>query len=339
MKNFSFIFTSLLLLISCKQDVDNTSASNLPTSKYLLHVDEVQKMLEDEGVVIFEISKSKKYDEGHLPGAINLWRPDYENKTDYPFSGMRASKEQFAQLLGENGVKPTKKIVLYDTKGSVDAIRVLWILKLYGHENIHFMDGGKTAWSQAGYALTKDVPKVAKPALYTFPETTHNLFANMEDVQSAILDTNVILLDTREPEEYEGRPYIYKNKVYPFKKGAFVNGRIPTAVFLNWSDAVDLDGDHRIKSIKDLQYNFTKAGVTPDKSIITYCQSGVRSAHTTFVLTEILGYPDVRNYDGSWIEWSYHHVNGGKVETHQSINPIAFNKELETLNTKITSSK
>jgi thiosulfate/3-mercaptopyruvate sulfurtransferase len=205
---------------------------------------------------------------------------------------------------------------------------------------MHVMNGGKAAWKEAGYELSTEVGAAPTAVTYTFssePDVTR--FASMEDVMAAMNDTNVILLDTREPEEYQGDPYISKGACYPYKKGAFTNGRIPGSIHLNWSDAVDLDGDHRFKSLKDLKYNFEKAGITPDKKIIAYCQSGVRSAHTTYVLTELLGYKDVRNYDGSWIEWSYNHVNGGKVPIEQDIDAEEHRSRMAALEAELEVSK
>jgi thiosulfate/3-mercaptopyruvate sulfurtransferase len=183
------------------------------------------------------------------------------------------------------------------------------------------MDGGKVGWQHAGYPLTKAVTAPAPPTTYRFtgPETTDHL-ASLEDVLAAISDTNTVIVDTREDYEYLGIPHVVNNSVIRFKKGAFTHGAIPGAHHLNWSEAVDLHSDHTFKSLADLNHNFLRQGITPDKRIIVYCQSGVRSANTAFVLTELLGYPDVRNYDGSWIEWSFVHQQDtlGKLEHHTS---------------------
>lgn len=287
----------------------------------------------DEGQAfkVIEISKKAKYKSGHLPRAINFWRPDYESK-DHAYGGMRPSPSEMAELLGTNGISPDDRLVIYDTKGSVDAIRFMWILDMYGHTDRVVMNGGKTAWEAAGYGLVTEPAPAPEAVAYAFSgEPDYTLLASRADVLAAMDDPNVVLLDTREPEEYQGAPYISKGVCYPYKKGAFINGRIPGAVYLNWSDAVDLDGDHRFKSLKDIRYNFRKAGITADKKVIAYCQSGVRSAHTTYVLTELLGYPDVRNYDGSWIEWSYHYINGGDVAIEQDIDETEHKRRMAAL--------
>ena len=323
-------FWSCCFLTSCMQDKERTilattvSISDNDTQdhhfkKGLISVKKVDILLDQQcPIVIFELSKKKKFDEGHLPNAIHLWRPDYENTSLYPFEGMMATQEEIEQLLSSKGVSSNTEIILYDTKGGSDAFRFRWVLNQYGYDQVKVINGGKTAWTQAGHALSKSTTKIANPTAFTFPKAIKkDQLADIEMVKAAILDTNVILLDTREPEEFLGQPYLSKGKLYPHKKGAYINGCIPTAIHLNWSDAVDLKTDHRLKSIKDLKYNFEKAGVIPDKEIIVYCQSGVRSAHTTYVLSEILSYPNVKNYDGSWIEWSYHHVKLGDVEIQQ----------------------
>jgi thiosulfate/3-mercaptopyruvate sulfurtransferase len=268
-----------------------------------------------------EISKPEEFAKGHLPGAINTWRPAYEDKENYPYGGIRASRPKMVDLLRKMGVKNDSLLVIYCTKGSADATRFMWIMREYGHDKIAMIDGGKTAWQHAGLPLTQDTTPSPLLSSYRFPAGfVQTNDASFHDVIAAISDTNTIILDTREEYEYLGTPYITGNKVVDFKPGGFISGAIPGAIHLNWSESVDLHGDHTFKSLKDLAYNFKNLGINPDKKIIVYCQSGVRSSHTAFVLSELLGYPDVSNYDGSWIEWSYLHVkvNLVPVEQHTS---------------------
>jgi thiosulfate/3-mercaptopyruvate sulfurtransferase len=325
--NWILLFSGawIFLLIGCTNEQENPLLVEYSHSKadiagrHLVNIQQVKKWIdENHPMVVFEISKKEKYATGHLPNAINLWRPDYENKVDYEYGGMMATKKQMEALLSKNGVASDAKIVLYDTKGCVDAMRFRWILTLYGYDNIAVMNGGKTAWVKAAYALTAESIPPITPTNFSFP-IAKNLpqVATFKDVQAAIKDTNIIILDTREIEEYSGQPYISKGKLYPYKKGAFTHGCIPTAIHLNWSDAVDLHGDHCIKSLKNLHYNMKMADISSDKEVITYCQSGVRSAHTTYILTELLGFTKVTNYDGSWIEWSYYHEQGKGVDIEQ----------------------
>ena len=285
----------------------------------LISVQKAKMLLEkNENIVIFELSKSLKYKSGHLANALSIWRPDYEAKTDLSYSGMRATKGEMEFFLSEKGVLPSDKIILYDIKGSCDALRLAWILQLYGHEDVQVINGGKVAWKKSGFDLTKEIPALREATKYLFAKQKKKIdIVNLEELKKAINDPNIIILDTREREEYLGQPYIAKGKLNGWKQGAFTYGNIPSALHLNWSEAVNLNGDHRFKCLKDLKHNFTEAGVTPDKEILIYCQSGVRSAHTCFVLKEILGYPNVRNYDGSWIEWSYNYVTNENVQIEQ----------------------
>jgi len=318
----------IFFLVACTNEptenptpiVEHSHAKEDIAGRHLISVYQAKKWMDEKyPMTIFEVSKKEKYATGHLPNAIRLWRPDYENKVDYEYDGMMATKEQMEALLSKNGVVSDSKIVLYDTKGCVDAMRFRWILMLYGYDNIAVVNGGKTAWKEAGYELTTEPVSSIIPTNLSFPSTNSlPKVATMKNVEAAIQDTNIIILDTREMEEYLGQPYISKGKLFSYKKGAYTHGCIPTAIHLNWSDAVDLNSDHCIKSLKDLHYNMKKVGISPNKEIITYCQSGVRSAHTTYVLTELLGYSKVTNYDGSWIEWSYYHQKDKnlKIEQH-----------------------
>lgn len=313
-------------------NIESTSPKDI-TGRHLVTVQQVREWIDNKyPMTIFEISKKEKYEAGHLPNAIQLWRPDYENIEDYEYEGMIATQQQMETLLSKKGVVSNTKIVLYDTKGSVDAMRFRWILTLYGYDNIAVMNGGKTAWINAGYSLSSKTVTNIKPTQFSFPADKYLYqIATLENVQAAIKDTNIIILDTREPEEYYGQPYISNGKLYPYKKGAHTYGCIPTAIHLNWSDAVDLQNDHCFKALKDLRYNMAMAGVVANKEIITYCHSGVRSAHTAYVLTELLGYPKVKNYDGSWIEWSYYYHNGKEVEVERHTSKAEYERLFKQL--------
>ncbi len=332
-----------LALGACSQEAAKSGGAEKETisktevkTSHLVEPDDVKRMM-DEGkkLAIIEVSKKEDFVTGHLPGALNVWRPNYENREDYPYEGMRATKAQTEALLSRLGILPQDTILLYCRGGNVDALRLYWILDLYGHQHLLVMNGGYEAWKRQGLPLEKEmVTPVATDYRFMQPENRVKL-ATIDEVRSAIGDTNVILLDTRELEEFTGAPYIDKGKVLPWKDGASTFGRIPTAIHINWSEAVDLDGDHRFKSLKALKWNFETRGITPDKKIITYCQSGVRSAHTTFVLTEILGYPNVKNYDGSWIEWSYYYKNNQDVPIERDLSEAEHAKQLAALQKKI----
>jgi len=333
--SFFIRVTILLLFLGCnhtpdaRKQVVETDGSPLDSLREasidsiradgLISVQELKSILDKNiPITLIEVSKSPKYKSGHLPNAISVWRPDYEAKSDFTYTGMRATKGEMEYFLSSNGVLPSDRIIIYDTKGSCDALRLAWILRLYGHDNVQVINGGKVAWKKAGYDLTQEKPNLPEPTSYQFVgQTDEAELVSLEEMKKAINNPNIIILDTRESDEFLGKPYIAKGKLNAWKKGAFTYGCIPSSVHLNWSESVHLDGDHRFKCLKDLKYNFAKAGITPDKEILVYCQSGVRSTHTTYVLKEILGYPNVRNYDGSWIEWSYNYVKNGSVPIEQ----------------------
>ena len=263
---------------------------------YVMPANEIVVLLDaEENVVIVDIRKPEKYNEGHYAGAVNIWRSDYEDTT-YQFGGMMPTKDQLQQLLSSLGVVKDSKLLLYDGKGGCDAARFWWILKTHGHHDAYIIDGGFEALIDEKSKIT-NVPTLTITSKYEFPqEELFDLYASMEDVKEAIDDANTILLDTRTLDEYLGET---------LKKGAFRSGRIPNSIHSDWTNCIHYDNGKLLKSKKDLIYDFNELGVTKDKKVIVYCQSGVRSAHTTFVLTQVLGYKNVSNYDGSWIEWSY----------------------------------
>lgn len=247
-------------------------------------------------IVVLDIRKAVDYAVGHVPGAQNIFRGDYSASSDvYGFGGMRADRAQLEALLGRLGVTADTQILAYDAKGDYDAARFWWQLSHFGFDNVRLIDGGIIAWENAGFEMTSAVPTV-EPTQFSFPQTwsDESNLATLDDVIAAIDDPNVVILDTRTIEEMEGSTT---------KNGAFRAGRIPSSVWLEWTES--LAGDKTFLDVDTLRARFAEIGVTPDKTIIAYCQSGVRSAHTTFVLSELLGFPSVMNFDGSWIEWSY----------------------------------
>ena len=249
-----------------------------------------------DNVVVLDIRKSADYMVGHVPGAQNIFRADYSaDSSVYGFGGMRADRAQLEELLGRLGVDHSTQILTYDAKGDYDAARFWWQLGQYGFDNVRLIDGGIVAWEAAGFETTSAVPEVA-PTDFSFvqQEADTALVATIDDVIAAMDDPNVVILDTRTIEEATGETT---------KSGAFRAGRIPTSVWLEWKTA--LDANKSFLDIDTLRAQFAEIGVTPDRTIIAYCQSGVRSAHTTFVLSELLGFPSVMNFDGSWIEWSF----------------------------------
>ena len=340
---YSFIL--LCFFASCNsvsdRDHELLCDKNQITSSFLLTVSQAKDQLSsDEDIILIEVSDATKYNKEHLPGAINLWRPDFRSKSNKNVKGWRCSKKELEELLSNLGVDSTTTLIIYDTKGSVDAFRLTWVLDLYGFENHKVINGGLTSWKQAGYNTTTEPSSQKAMNAFTIQGGGDStLVASLEDVSNAISDPETIIIDTREAYEYLGQPFIAGNKIHKYKKGAFTHGCIPSAIHLNWSDLSDLSGDHRIKCKKDMIYNLEQIGATPDKNIIVYCQSGSRSSHTAFVLRHILDYPNVKNYDGSWIEWSGEFINNGSVAIEQKTNKASFNKMISDLKLTLKENK
>ena len=263
----------------------------------LIETETLNEKIDSQQFKIIDFRTPSSFDEGHIPDAINIWRPDIINN-DMPYGGIIAQKEVIEQLLSGNGISPSDHLIIYDDKGLCDAARLWWVLNYYGHKKISLLNGGFTKWKKDNLNVS-NTETVQGLTSYQFeqatPNTTH--YASLDGVKKALKDDNTIIVDTRELEEFTGET---------MKNGAFRAGRIPNSIWHNWSKAVLYSKSRVLKPIATLKKLFEAKGINPDKDIIVYCQSGVRSSHTTFVLTQLLGYPNVRNFDGSWIEWSYH---------------------------------
>ncbi|MGL4252832.1 MAG: sulfurtransferase [Fusobacteriaceae bacterium] len=248
----------------------------------------------DKNVVVVDVRQNAKFLAGNVKGSYNMWRPDMEPKDGRygDIGGMRASREELEKEMNAMGVNGDTTLVLIGD--NLDEYRLWWIMDLYGAKNMKIVDGGFNALKSAGVSTRFGAEPAPKAGTFKFPEgADKDTLVEFEDVKAKLNDKDVLVLDTRSEKEFTGEET---------KSGAVGKGRIPGAVWVEWSDTLDKNKD--MKSYDELVALFTKAGVTPDKEILAYCQSAVRSAHTTFVLRELLGYPKVKNYDGSWIEWS-----------------------------------
>lgn len=330
---FLFFISTLLVVVSCHSDDQLSTQSicdkNDISSSKLISVRDANHLINTESSIIpIEVSKVKEYKSGHIPSAVNVWRPDFRSKVFSTYKGMMCSKNELQSFLQNLGMTSNSHLLIYDNKGGCDAMRLAWVLDFYGMKDYQVINGGKSTWIQTGLPIDT-ITSIPSPNLDFKLSTTGDstMCADRYDILAAIDDPNTIIVDTREPYEYRGEPFIAGNMVLPYKAGAFTRGSIPGAVHLNWSDLSDLAKDHRIKCTKDLIYNLQQKGITKDKKVIVYCQSGSRSSHTAFVLRDILKYPHVQNYDGSWIEWSYYNTNGADVP----ITKITSDKEFDKL--------
>jgi thiosulfate/3-mercaptopyruvate sulfurtransferase len=204
---------------------------------------------------------------------------------------------RFEQLMSERGISNDTLVVLYGDKNNWFAAYAYWYLKLYRHQDVRLLDGGRQKWIDEGRELTVEVP--SRPAgTYTADSLDESIRVRRDEVLDGLGDPGVALVDVRSPQEFSGElvaPPGYE------QEGASRAGHIPGAQSIPWATAVRDDGTFR--SLDELREIYGAKGVTPDKDVRAYCRIGERSAHTWFVLTELLDYDDVRNYDGSWTEW------------------------------------
>jgi thiosulfate/3-mercaptopyruvate sulfurtransferase len=233
------------------------------------------------------------YEGGHIEGAIGWdWKKDLQDPTVRDI----ASAEALAQKLGESGVTPDTTILLYGDNNNWFAAYAYWVLKYYGHDKVKLVNGGRVKWEVENRPYTTDVPQVQATS-YRFPgPQREDLRAYRDQVLERLGKAG--LVDVRSPGEFSGQLLAPENLP---QEGAQRGGHIPTAVNVPWATAVKEDGT--FKDAGDLRQLYGGKGITDDREVIAYCRIGERSAHTWFVLKELLGYPNVRNYDGSWTEW------------------------------------
>ena len=260
----------------------------------LVTTDWVAERLGQPGLRIVEVDvDTSAYDEGHIPGAVG-W--DWKTQLMDPLRRDIVSKPAFEALLSESGISNDDTLVLYGDHDNWFAAYALWELEYYGHPNVRLMDGGRKKWEAEGRELTTDRPKVQKTE-YRARGPFEGLRAYRTDVERAVR-LGLPLVDVRSPDEFTGKILAPPGLQETAQRG----GHIPGASNVPWSSAVNEDGT--FKSGPELQAIYAEEhGITGDSEVIAYCRIGERSAHSWFVLRYLLGYPDVKNYDGSWTEW------------------------------------
>jgi len=270
-------------------------AQNGYANAVLVTTEWLSEHLGDDGLVVAEVDENPDlYDEGHIPGAVNLhWREDLQD----PVKRDIVDRETFERVLGERGIGNATAVVLYGDKNNWFAAYAYWYLKVYGHGDVRILDGGRQKWIDEGRDLTTDVAALAAQS-YSASERDETIRAYRDQVREWVEGGGSALVDVRSPGEYAGdliAPPGYE------QEGAQRGGHIPSAVSIPWASAVRDDGT--FKPADELRELYGGKGVKPDGPVTAYCRIGERSAHTWFVLSELLGYEDVRNYDGSWTEW------------------------------------
>ncbi|MCZ6480184.1 MAG: sulfurtransferase [Candidatus Methylomirabilales bacterium] len=250
--------------------------------------------LEDPGVRIVESDEDfLLYETGHIPGAVKI---DWFTQLQEPVRRDFLDKSGFEALMSQAGIADNTTVVFYGDKSNWFACYAFWIFQLFGHDLAKVMNGGRKKWVDEGRPLTKEVPRLT-PTTYRAKEPDLAIRAFRDHAMAHIGQGP--LVDVRSPKEYTGE--LIHMEGYA-QEGAQRGGHIPTAVNIPWGMAVR-EADWTFKPADELRALYASKGITPDKDIIVYCRIGERSSHTWFVLTYLLGYPQVRNYDGSWTEW------------------------------------
>ncbi|HWH29629.1 MAG TPA: sulfurtransferase [Mycobacteriales bacterium] len=259
----------------------------------LVDADWVETHLDDDSVVLVEVDEDvSAYDNGHIKGAVKLdWKTELQDQVRRDF----VNKEQFEELLSQKGIGNDHTVVLYGGNNNWFAAYAYWYFKLYGHDAVKLLDGGRKKWELDGRELVKDVPAREKTS-YTAKEQDTSIRAFRDETVEAIGNKN--LVDVRSPDEFSGKLLAPAHLPQEQSQRA---GHIPTAINVPWSKAANDDGT--FKSDEDLRKLYEEAGLDTSKPTIAYCRIGERSSHTWFALHELLGETDVKNYDGSWTEY------------------------------------
>ncbi len=261
----------------------------------LVDADWVEAHLNDPMVRLVEVDvDTTSYDQGHIPGAVGFnWQKELQDQV------VRAplKKEHLEELLSRAGISNDTTIILYGDNNNWFAAWALWILKYYGHNDVRLLDGGRVKWLVDNRSTTTEVPQYARAVYLAQPPNTE-IRALRDQVLAEIGQPEITLVDVRSPGEYSGE--LLAPAHLP-QEGAQRGGHIPGAANIPWSMAVNEDGT--FKTSDELRSLYESRGVTNEKEVIAYCRIGERSSHTWYVLHYLLGYPKVRNYDGSWTEW------------------------------------
>ncbi len=292
----------LLLLGACRSREEApvvAETTEAPAQAYahpeaLMEAEALRVVRDHQHLKLVDFREREDFEKGHLPGAIPLWRSDIEDRAN-PVEGMMATKPEMEKLLSALGISPLDTLVVYDDQGGVNAARLWWVLRAYGYRPVRLLNGGIQSWQ----ALEGEMSTSYDPApARTFRFLTENpdpVKIDKDSLHSLLETGGWTLIDARTPEEHSGTR---------MKKGARKAGHIPGSVNIDWAKAVYYNGSKKFRPLEELRTIYTGLPEDKDHPIVVYCHSGVRSAHTSFVLTQLMGYNRVYNYDGSWLEWS-----------------------------------
>ncbi|MCH8333961.1 sulfurtransferase [Candidatus Sumerlaeota bacterium] len=266
-------------------------------AEVLVSTDWVAEHIVDPNVRIAESNEDPLlYSSGHIPGAVEIdWAKDLNDqlRRDY------LKRDGFSELMSRSGITPDTTVVLYGDRNNWWACYAYWILQLFGHTNARIMDGGRLKWEKEGRELKRQVPQYTTLG-YEAPQRDDTKIRAFRDEVLEHIKSRRPLVDVRSPEEYSGERLHMPD--YP-NEGALRGGHIPGAASIPWARAINAE-DGTFKTAEELRAIYQEEhGLKPDDDIVAYCRIGERSSHTWFVLTYLLGFSHVRNYDGSWTEW------------------------------------
>ncbi|MGD1838001.1 MAG: sulfurtransferase [Nitrososphaeraceae archaeon] len=256
----------------------------------------VEEHLEDKNIRIAEVDYDPKanYALGHIPNSVLFdWKKDINDPTTRNI----LDKKDCENLLQNAGINEDTTLVLYGDFNNWFAAFAFWVFEYYGIKNIKIMNGGRKKWLEEDRPISKDIPQYSRGNIQA-SEANLTTRAFLEEVKKSLQSNNIMKIDVRSPAEFKGE--ITAPPEYPTEH-AQRGGHIPGAFNVPWAKAVNDDGT--FKSVEELRQLYEPLGITKDKEVITYCRIGERSSHTWFVLKYLLGYPNVKNYDGSWTEW------------------------------------
>ncbi len=269
-------FTLVFIFTSC-------TSTDAPGEKgqEIITANEALKSITTENVVLVDAQSSRAYKDGHVKGAVNISRNDIT--TFGPFPGMLSPAEDVAEVLGESGISTDSTVIIYDDNNNMDAARLWWTMKVYGHENIKVVSGGLEAMANAGAEVTTTIPE-ASIVNYSIDEKNEDMIASKEDVLAEVNNPqdDIVLLDVRTEEEYN-------------------LGTIPGSTHFNYEFNNYDDGTFR--PLRHIHTLYRDLDITPEKTVIIYCKTSIRAAQTYLALYNA-GYRDLKIYDGAWIEWS-----------------------------------
>lgn len=259
-----------------------------PTTQLLVTTEWLEQHRADGDLRIVDVRLESTYNEGHIPGAVNLPLP-LLNDPDNPIFSMLVPPARMAELIRPLGIGAGDRVVLYDDSRLLPAARVFWALEYYGQERLSVLDGGYPKWVAEGRPVSQERPQAEASTFTPLPQPQR--LATKDYILANLKNPDVVLLDVRTEAEYQGRA-----------GRSARGGHIPGAINIDWANAMTADAVPVLRPAQELRAMYEAARVTPAKEVVIYCQTGQRAAHTYFVL-RLLGYPRLRLYDGSWEEW------------------------------------